>query len=252
MSGNGLGPKNVCTDLENSEIRRMSHEYHRRGIVTVTDLLEAHTRQAVRAEAERLLDKHAERRDLRLETTGYTRRSMSVVPSEVIAGNSELVTSLYANPQLVGALEAIAGEKLHACPKADEEFLITRQEQRGDTHGWHWGDFSFALIWVLLAPPIDIGGLLQCVPHTEWDKSSPRINNYLAENPIDTYYFASGDVYFLRTDTTLHRTIPLREDATRIILNMTWAGDRDLKRELKADDRWWDNADVSAASSIKK
>ncbi|MER0240646.1 L-lysine 4-chlorinase BesD [Streptomyces sp. HSW2009] len=230
----------------------MSHHYHRYGIVTVTNLIEAQTRQVVRAEAERLLGEHSERRDLRLETTGFTRRSMSVVPSEKIANNSELVTSTYANPDLLGALQTIAGEKLHPCPKADEEFLITRQEQRGDTHGWHWGDFSFALIWVLVAPPIDVGGLLQCVPHTSWDKTTPRINNYLAENPINTYYFGSGDVYFLRTDTTLHRTIPLREDATRIILNMTWAGDRDLTRNFDADDRWWDNADVSAASAIKE
>ncbi|MFG3117967.1 L-lysine 4-chlorinase BesD [Streptomyces sp. NPDC048197] len=252
MSGNGLGPTSVCTPLDSSEIRRLSHHYHRYGIATVTDLIEEHTRQLVRTEAERLLEKHAERRDLRLQTTGYTRRSMSVVPSEMIAANSELVTSIYSNPDLIRTLEALAGEKLHPCPKADEEYLITRQEQRGDTHGWHWGDFSFALIWVLVAPPIDVGGLLQCVPHTTWDKAAPRINNYLAENPINTYYFASGDVYFLRTDTTLHRTIPLREDATRIILNMTWAGDRDMKRELDADDRWWDDANVSAASAIKK
>ncbi|MFF9480973.1 L-lysine 4-chlorinase BesD [Streptomyces sp. NPDC014733] len=252
MSGNGSAPENICASLENDEIRRLSHQYHRYGIVTVTDLITAPTRQVVRAEAERLLDKHAERRDLRLKTTAYTRRSMSVVPSEMIAANSELVTSIYAHPELIRSLEAIAGEKLHPCPKADEEFLITRQEQRGDTHGWHWGDFSFALIWVLQAPPIDIGGLLQCVPHTTWDKASPRINNFLAENPINTYHFASGDVYFLRTDTTLHRTIPLREDATRIILNMTWAGSRDLKQEFDADDRWWDDANVSAASALKK
>ncbi|MFJ2814939.1 L-lysine 4-chlorinase BesD [Streptomyces sp. NPDC087294] len=252
MSGKGLGSKNVCTSLDTGDIRRMTQQYHRFGIATVTDLIEAHTRQLVRAEAERLLEKHAERRDLRLETTGFTRRSMSVVPSEMIAANSELVTSIYADPGLLGALETLAGEKLHPCPKADEEFLITRQEQRGDTHGWHWGDFSFALIWVLVAPPIDVGGLLQCVPHTTWDKENPRINSYLAENPINTYHFSSGDVYFLRTDTTLHRTIPLREDATRIILNMTWAGARDLSRAFDADDRWWDDANVSAASALKK
>ncbi|MEU3711874.1 L-lysine 4-chlorinase BesD [Streptomyces catenulae] len=252
MSGNGPATENICAPLEDNEIRRLSHHYHRYGIVTVTDLITSPTRQAVRAEAERLLGKHAERRDLRLKTTGHTRRSMSVVPSEMIAANSELVTSIYADPELLGPLEAISGEKLHPCPKADEEFLITRQEQRGDTHGWHWGDFSFALIWVLQAPPIDVGGLLQCVPHTTWDKESPRINNFLAENPINTYHFSSGDVYFLRTDTTLHRTIPLREDATRIILNMTWAGGRDLKQEFDADDRWWDDANVSAASALKK
>jgi len=244
------GNNDVCNPLERREIMRMSHRFHRSGIVTVTDLLREETRQAVRAEADRLLDKYAERRDLRLATTDYTRRSMSVVPSEMIAGDSELVTSVYRDGTLLRNLEAVAGERLHPCPKADEEFLITRQERAGDTHGWHWGDFSFAMIWILEAPPIEVGGLLQCVPHTEWDKQAPRIHDYLVENPIDTYYFATGDVYFLRTDTTLHRTIPLRQDATRIILNMTWASAKDLNRNLDADDRWWDDANVSAAAAI--
>lgn len=242
----------VCSPLGKHEIRRMSQHFHRYGIVTATDLVLPQIRQSVRDEADRLLGEYAERRDLRLATTGYTRRSMSVVPSELIAGNSDLVTSIYRNRDLLRNLEAIAEEKLNPCPKVDEEFLITRQEKRGDTHGWHWGDFSFALIWILQAPPIDMGGLLQCVPHTEWDKESPRINTYLVENPIDTYYFATGDLYFLRTDTTLHRTIPLNQDATRIILNMTWASSRDLDRKFDADDRWWDDANVSAAAAIKE
>ncbi|MFI6207973.1 ArpA protein [Streptomyces sp. NPDC051041] len=233
-------------------MRRLAERFHRYGMVTVTDLIGAATRGRIREETDRLLDRHAERRDLRLATTGFTRRSMSVVPSEVIRDDSGLIAGLYSHPGLVRALEDIAGERLYPCPKSDENFLITRQERRGDTHGWHWGDFSFALIWVVQAPPIDVGGLLQCVPHTSWDKSSPQINRYLVENPVRTYHFASGDVYFLRTDTTLHRTVPLREDAVRVILNMTWAGARDLDRDIAADDRWWDDPGVSAASSIEE
>lgn len=237
-------------EADGESIRKWSQRFHRYGIVTLTDLLPEELRTGMLQEAERLLEAHAERRDLRLATTDYTRRSMSVVPSETIAANSELVTGVYDDPGLRGVLEAIAGDRLHRCPKADEEYLITRQERAGDTHGWHWGDFGYALIWVLLAPDIDAGGLLQCVPHTNWDKSSPRIYQYLVENPIDTYHFASGDVYFLKTDTTLHRTIPLRRDVTRIILNMTWASDKDLQRNLTEDDRWWDDASVTAAAPV--
>jgi L-lysine 4-chlorinase len=215
-------------------------------------MLEPEIRRTLRSEAEKLLSDHADRRELRLATTDFTRRSMSVVQSETIASNSALITQIYRDPRLIATLEAIAGERLSPCPKADEEFCITRHERAGDTHGWHWGDFSFALIWVLVAPPMEVGGLLQCVPHTNWDKSSPQIYKYLVDNPINTYYFQSGDVYFLRTDTTLHRTIPLREDRIRIILNMTWAGDRDLERDTTDDDRWWEDANVSAAASIQR
>lgn len=238
----------VCADVERDDIRRWSQHFRRFGIVTLTDLVRQPVREDVRREAEVLLSEFAERRDLRLATTDFTRRSMSVVPSEVVATQGRLIPRLYRDEQLTRRLEAIAGESLHPCPKDDEEFLISRQEKAGDTHGWHWGDFSFALIWVLVAPDIDLGGLLQCVPHTDWDKSNPHIHRYLRDNPINTYYFASGDVYFLRTDTTLHRTIPLRSDATRIMLNMTWASAKDLNKRLTADDRWWENANVSAAA----
>jgi hypothetical protein len=237
----------VCTDVDRNDVRRWSQQFRRFGIVTLTDLIRRSIRDDVRREAEVLLSEFAERRDLRLATTDYTPRSMSVVPSEVVAGQGRLIPKLYRDQQLARSLAAIAGESLHPCPKADEEFLISRHEKAGDTHGWHWGDFSFALIWVLVAPEIEVGGLLQCVPHTDWDKAHPQIHHYLRDNPINTYYFASGDVYFLRTDTTLHRTIPLRSDATRIMLNMTWASAKDHNKGLTADDRWWENANVSAA-----
>ncbi len=239
--------ESVCTKVDQGRLRKFSQRFRRFGIVTVTELIAANVRKGVRQEAEALLDNFAERRDLRLATTDYTRRSMSVVPSETIAGNGRLIPTLYKNEALLRTLQAIAGEPMLPCPKNDEEFLISRHERAGDTHGWHWGDFSFALIWVLVAPDIDAGGLLQCVPHTDWDKTAPRIHQYLCENPIDTYHFSSGDVYFLRTDTTLHRTIPLRRDATRIMLNMTFASAKDLHKDLVADDRWWDDANVSAA-----
>ena len=132
------------------------------------------------------------------------------------------------------------------CPSEDELFLITCQEKPGDTHGWHWGDFRYALIWLLEAPPVEYGGMLQCVPHTRWDKQNPQINRYLIENPIRTYGFVTRDIYLLKTDTTLHRTVPLDREARRIILNMTWGCPDDLTRPLQGNDRWWSNQQVEA------
>ena len=246
QSKNDVDAFELATDGD--AVRDWSQRFRRFGIITLTDLIPADIRAQVRREAESLLDGFGERRDLRLATTGYTRRSMTVVPSERIAEHGGIIPSFYRSPALTQALESITGEALHPCPKTDEEFLISRHEKAGDTHGWHWGDYSFALIWVLVAPEIEAGGLLQCVPHTNWDKTAPGIMRYLRDNPINTYHFESGDVYFLRTDTTLHRTIPLVKDTTRIMLNMTWGSSGDLDRTLTGDDRWWENADVSTAA----
>jgi hypothetical protein len=172
---------------------------------------------------------------------------MSVVKSEFIAEGGELIGTLYRSEPLINALGRIAGEALLPCPSKDEEFLVTRQEKKGDTHGWHWGDYSFALIWIIETPPLGYGGMLQCVPHTTWDKSNPRIHEYLCANPIMTYGFQTGDIYFLRTDTTLHRTVPLTVDARRIILNLTWAAQKDIDGKLVGDDRWWEDKDAGAA-----
>jgi hypothetical protein len=229
------------------DLLSLSQRFRREGFIKVPDIVPAEIRMEVKQEALRLLAESAERRDLKLATTDYTPRRMSVVRSELIAENSSLIRTLYKSEPIMAFLSAITREPLNPCPSKDEEFLITKHEKKGDTHGWHWGDFSFALIWILETPPTEQGGMLQCIPHTDWDKSNPRIHHYLTSNTITTYSFVTGDIYFLRTDTTLHRTIPLNTDATRIILNMTWASDKDLSRQMMKDDRWWEDRNVRAA-----
>jgi L-lysine 4-chlorinase len=241
--------KNAIERFSRPRRRQLRSLFHREGFVKVPDIVPDDVRESIRKEALGLLDDNAERRDLRLATTGNTKRAMSVVRSEVIA-TAPFISSLYRSAALTSILADIAGEALYPCPVKDEEFLITRQERAADTHGWHWGDFSFALIWLVIAPPVAHGGMLQCVPHTEWNKADPRIHEYLCEYPIRTYGFVTGDIYFLRTDTTLHRTVPLVQDSTRVILNMTWASRKDLDDGPVGDDRWWESSAVEAAQPV--
>jgi hypothetical protein len=239
--------ESLLNQIEEQELLNLSQSFRKYGFVKVTSLLSSTARKDMRQEAEMLLHEHSERRDLHLETTNFTPRYMSVITSETISENSQHIRSVYENDSLVKALETIACEKFYPCPSKDEEFLISRHEKKGDTHGWHWGDYSFALIWVLETPDIEIGGLLQCVPHTNWNKKSPKINHYLSTNEINTYSFKSGDVYLLKTDTTLHRTIPLSQDATRVMLNMTWGNSSASDLSEVGIDRWWENKDAPAA-----
>jgi hypothetical protein len=239
---------NLAEAFSQSDLFTLVQTFMRDGFIKVSEIVPIDVRGAVREEAIRLLDAYAERRDLRLGTTDYTPRKMSVVHSEYIAENSEYIRSIYESQALRGFLRALAGEEFITCPSEDELFLITRQEKPGDTHGWHWGDFTYALIWLLEAPPIEYGGMLQCVPHTSWNKADAQINRYLVENPIRTYDFVTGDIYLLKTDTTLHRTIPLEKETLRIILNMTWAAPKDMKKQGKESDRWWSETQVKAGS----
>ncbi|MGF6097979.1 HalD/BesD family halogenase [Pseudomonas sp. 18175] len=227
----------------------LRNEFARSGFVKLRDIVDEGLREAVTDEVNGLIERQLERRDLRLATTDNTPRYMSVVRSEFIAENSPLICALSKSTVLLHTLSLIAGTPVVPSVSKDEEYLITKQERKGDTHGWHWGDYSFALIWIIQTPSVAKGGMLQCVPHTSWDKTNPRIHELLCSNPIATYGFKTGDIYFLRTDTTLHRTVPLNEDVTRVILNMTWAAEKDLHSSLHGNDRWWEDQHVEAAKN---
>ncbi|MEW1860524.1 ArpA protein [Streptomyces sp. NBC_00669] len=209
-------------------VRGLSQHFRREGYVKVSGIVPPDLKRAIGDDARRLLDQ-AKRIDTTLKETSNTPRRMSTVGFRHIADNSELVPAVYESPALLEFLSRLAGERVLPCPYEPERFVMTKQEKVGDTHGWHWGDFSFALIWIVEAPEIEAGGMLQCVPHTDWNKSDPRVHDYLVKYPVKTYYHSSGDIYFLRTDTTLHRTVPLNRDATRIILNTAWANAADLE-----------------------
>lgn len=229
------------------DIHRLRNSFARNGFLKIRNAVTDELRESMRREVLRLIDAQLERRDLYLATTDNSPRHMSVVRSEFIAEESPLVVELSRSTVLLEALSRIAGVRIVPSVSKDEEYLITKQERKGDTHGWHWGDYSFAMIWIIETPPLSKGGMLQCVPHTYWDKANARINEILCENPISTYGFESGDIYLLRTDTTLHRTVPLTEDARRIILNMTWSDEHTAGRTLVGNDRWWENANAEAA-----
>lgn len=209
------------------------------GLVKVTELIPTETINSVRDDALQLSKSFGERKDLNLHTTANTPRKMVGVKTDDIRENGKIIPNLYLDDTLRKMMESIAGEKIYDCSEKDEDYLIFHQQKKGDTHGWHWGDFRYALIWVLIAPPIEYGGMLQCVPHTSWDKQSPDINKILCRRKISSYYFQSGDVYFFKTDTTLHRTVPLIIDSERLILNMTFACYEERKTEITSGDRWW-------------
>jgi hypothetical protein len=141
------------------------------------------------------------------------------------------VKAVYESEPFLDALSLVAGEKVSVCPYLPEQYVITRLENSGDTHGWHWDDYSFGLIFVAECPPLENGGFVQTVPGTSWDKKDPRVFEKLTENPIRSYALRPGDIYLLRTDTTLHQVHPILA-GRRTIVNMAYAADRDSAKSI--------------------
>jgi len=214
------------------QVRLAAAQYSREHYARMTGLLPPEVVRRLQEETDRLTAANSRRIDIRVKVTGNTPRRMGSLPNSLFESHSTMFTALYHVPAFRSLLSAIAAAPVLDCTYPDEQITGTHQTQVGDTHGWHWGDHEFAWIFIAAAPGPEHGGLLQCVPHTHWNKADPAVNRCLVDGTIRSYHHGSGEHYFFRTDTTLHRTTPIEtEGVTRTIVNLTFAGVRDLLSE---------------------
>lgn len=226
-------------NLDPLTLETLADQFAARGFA-VFPQLSTEVGSLVAEELNRLVQERGVRREFTMEQTGHTPRRMTNVRQDAIQSDSQLVPFLYQSVALREVLSRVAREPVHLCPYEPERFVITHLETGGDTHGWHWDDYAFALVWVAHAPPIDDGGFVQCVPRTAWDKDNPRLYRQMASSVIHTIELRSHDVYFMRTDTTLHRVAPV-ERGHRTIVNMGFASTENLATPINHEtmDRLW-------------
>jgi hypothetical protein len=205
-------------------------QFVRTGFADLTALIPAAWRERASAEAIAALDAHGARRDLRIPVTGDSPRRYRIVGRDRLASAAPSAAALYRSDALLALVGAVAGEAVVPVPYAAEELIATRLEFAGDTHGWHWDDYGYALIWVLQAPAPGGGGELEYVTGVPWCKTQPRVDAILAAREPQRTRVAAGTVYLLRTDTTLHRITPLARDGRRDALCFSYASAADAGR----------------------
>jgi hypothetical protein len=226
-------PERACLD----EARR---QFEERGVVRVSFLAPTAIKELLAIEVEELVTSHARRHNLTFPETGDTMRCMRNVRRAQIKHSGSIIPALYSVPALREVLATIAGEEVLECPYEPEQFVITALEQPGDTHGWHWDDYSFALVWVIDCPPLTEGGFVQYVPRTAWDKNNPQLHRWFVTRPIYSIELVPGDMYLMRTDTTMHRVYPIT-GGRRLIINMGYASQNDLIKQISHEtmDNLW-------------
>lgn len=180
----------------------------------------------------RVLDVHGVRRDLRLATTGGSRRRYRIANRDVLAAESLLIEQTYRSPVTRAAIAAVAGEPVFPVPYVPEEFIATRLEEPGDVHGWHWDDYSYALVFVLRTPPAAAGAGVELVRNVAWDKAAPRVDEHVRTHPVECFRPPAGSAYLLRAHATLHRVAPLTAAAVRDVLCFSYANAADLQRAI--------------------
>ena len=133
------------------------------------------------------------RRDLRFKETSGTARSMRNVSAADIQSHDGWIATLYRSEAFLAALSRVAGEPVLECPYLPERYIITHLERSGDTHGWHWDDYAFGVIFIADCPPVEAGGFVQCVSGTSWDKDNPEVFRAIVDNPIRSDELRPGD-----------------------------------------------------------
>ena len=206
--------------------------FARDGFADVTAAIAHDVRMRIGREVTAAIDAHAERRDVRIAATGDSPRRYRVVGRDTLAATCPQAASFYRSAPLLALLSAIAGEQVVPVPYAPEELIATRLEAAGDTHGWHWDDYGFALVWVLCAPARADGAALEYVTGVPWCKAAPRVDAILAQREPVQAHLPAGTVYLLRADTTLHRIAPLRRDARRDAVCFSYAAAHELTRDV--------------------
>jgi hypothetical protein len=214
-----------------TKLRTARRDFAYLGYAKIGFLVPPDVKALVAGDVERLFEVHGTRRDLRFKETGYTPRRMRNIRRDEVFQDSDLIPRVYRSEALRDLVASVVAEPVHLCPYEPEQCVITRLESSGDTHGWHWDDYSFALVWVIDCPPVESGGFVQCVPRSTWDKDNPQINRQFVSGPIYSLELAPGDLYVMRTDTTLHRVYPIQQ-GQRTIVNMGYASGADLDKPL--------------------
>jgi hypothetical protein len=186
----------------------------------------------IRDEACDIMDRFGTSHELVFEITDNTPRKMTTVGQPIIKTEGPLIDAFYFSPVLLEVLGTIVGERLFTCPYAGEHYVISRLGRSGDTHGWHWDDYTYGIILVLEAPHYTEGGFVQAVPNTSWNKANPDVYGAMISSHVRSYALVPGDAYIVKTNTTMHRVHPIRGEGRRTIVNMTLVTADDLRRPM--------------------
>lgn len=202
------------------------------GYVALGDFAPPSLHGTVLRDIKDLFESAGQRRDVHIASTGHTPRFYTHLDRDTIARENSVIPAIFRSPSLLELLREIAGQDVLPAPYLPEEFVASRLTRSGDVHGWHWDDYTFALIWVLQAAPEGSGGSLEYVKDTSWDKANPQVDHYVATRPIERAHPPTGSAYLLKADTALHRVSPVSAGAERIVVCFSYATLADLDREI--------------------
>ncbi|MDF5714642.1 MAG: hypothetical protein PUP93_12315 [Rhizonema sp. NSF051] len=175
----------------------------------------------LKTEVLKIFEQHSRRRDFNMKHEKNTPRHLSTVSGIAVAEHSQIIPDLYRNSQLIEFLCGIAGTQVYLVPDPFDRHVIHRLEKIGDVHGGHLDTYAYAFAIFIESPPEEAGGCLEFVPHSmEISDLDTPLAKQVGHNV--------GDCYFMKTNKTVHRVLPLGEELKRTNLIFTYADDETI------------------------
>jgi len=201
------------------------------GVVDLTPFIAPTFLEKLRTEVLASYDAFRQRRDFvsATETTGgATPRNMFTVNKrniDVHSGGS--LASFYSSEHFLNFLGQAAHTKIFPIPLVNEWYLINGLGKKGDTQGWHWDGFRYAVVFIARAPTQG-GGQLQLITHSGHLNAS--VHEVSTTRQISSSnYFPSGSLVLMNGKESLHRVSPLEGDTDfRVSFVMSFADLTDL------------------------
>ncbi len=221
---------NHIENLDSAILEAWQKEYLEDNIVVMNNIVPDKFMEMFIREAQTLLEKHAERREVTISESGNTPRSYDSVGRDFIRNFGKLIPLLFDSEEFCDLLSEITGETLHPVPFLPEEFIINSQSKPNDTHGWHWDDYSYALIWCIDEPNPIHGARVEYIPNIKWEKKDTEsyLIDVLRSNTVRSLHIKAGECYLMKADTCLHRVSPLTGSSKRTVVVMTYASTENL------------------------
>ncbi|GIQ69441.1 hypothetical protein DUZ99_03410 [Xylanibacillus composti] len=236
----------------------LAQTFRDQDVVVLEQLLPEDLRRRMEDEALTILERWGRRRETVIPQTGNTPRCFSSAGRMVIKENGVYIPAFFSSAPIRDFLKKVNGHQdVLPVPYEPEEYLINRQEASGDTHGWHWDDYAFALIWMVESPSPDDGAWIEYVPHTEWNREDKEhcVQRVLDAHPVRRLHVPQGQCYFMKANTTMHRVSPLFGSSRRTVIVFTYASKEDMHKDISHETMeqiWADDIQGSGQTASKQ
>lgn len=223
--------KNFINEINSDQIIVYQDRLRYSGIADITSCFNQEIIRLLTNETRSIFEKKSKRKDF-FSTHTNTPRNMFTVSEADISDSSQIIKEFYYSDELKKFLSELAIEKINDLPWTGERYVINGLINNDDTHGWHWDDYAYALVFIAECPAKGAGGEVECVANTHWIKSNPNIQHIVNTRPVQSHYYEPGSFYFMKSDTTLHRVTRVSEPHQRLSIAMSYCNQADLEKDI--------------------